>query len=154
MVNPRFAKTVHEVASEVLIPVGFGAVRREDAGNPPAVVFVKPWRGRLLAAVGLQAARGKRAFRVELGVIPAGGDFYAASPFSDMGPWRTSGLRVDLAKLTDASTMNTSFDGDFFLYQDGETLRSQVRRALSLALDVGEGMWKQLGERLLKANRR
>ncbi len=154
MPRPDFGKTTEEVAREVLEPVGFRPTRHEESGYAPAFSFLKPWKEGLTAAIGVYAAVGRRGFRVELGVIPEDGDFYSASPFFDMGPWRTAGLRTALNRCVDMSRPDApALDGDFFPYQDRETLRDQLRRALRLALDHGPAIWEKLGGRLVEAKR-
>lgn len=151
MARPRFHRAVGDVAKDVLEPLGFRTRYLQEPGYAPFFSFMKPWKIGFDAGIGLYAAPGTRGFVVELGIVPEGGDFFRAAPL-EMGPWRTTGLRLNIATVLNRHRADLGpFDGDLFVYEDEMTLEQAVRRAFALALECGPAVWDELGRRLVKA---
>src|SRR5437870_4320683 len=148
MAEPRFSDALRKVHVELLQPKGFDLVKYPSPGYG-MYAFVRPRSTRLLEAIGVASGLVPRAFRVELGVFPADGRFFRGALFQK-GRWRELGLRVSLGQiLHPADSSLTPEQRDFFVYQDQATLVTQLRKAISQALDHGPSVWEQLEQALI-----
>ena len=146
--KPRFSAALTRVHIELLRPKGFDLIKYLSPGYG-MYAFVRPRSIRLLEGIGVVSGLVPRAFRVELGVFPLDGRFFRGALFQK-GRWRELGLRVSLGQILrpDDSTL-TPEQRDFFSYRDQSTLVTQLRKAISQALDHGPSVWEQLEQALI-----